>query len=424
MSTVRFNLRLKREESTLIIAKFRYDGRKIFVYSTRQKIEPKFWNDTKMRPKKDRRFPQYEELNFYLNKIEDHILNAYRKFKNEGISPTGKQLKHEMDILTKKIEPEEDSKAKKITFFKYFESFIEERSKTYKEQTVKSYKVVFNRLKEYAAKNRKPNFEDITLDFYNNYLTFLYSKPYSFSKNTVNKHIRVIKTVLNEATEKGINTNLTFRSKSFKKPIHDTDHIYLNEDELTHLYNIDFSSLPKIERVRDLFIVACYTGLRFSDFTNIKQENIKVIDGVEVIQITTIKTDESVTIPLHPFVKAIFAKYKDVNENSLPKTYSNQKMNEYLKEMANWADFNEKVLFSISKGGKRCDIIKHKWELVTTHTARRSFATNAFKAGVPAISLKQITGHKTESAFLTYIKVTDEENAVLMASHSFFNTLD
>lgn len=209
-------------------------------------------------------------------------------------------------------------------------------------------------------------------------------------------------------TDRGINQKLDFKSKRFKVTTEDTESIYLNEAEIQKLNDLSLKDKIKLERVRDLFIVGCYTGLRFSDFTQIKAENIK--DGY--FNIRTQKTDEFVSIPIHPMVKAIMMKYENEYLNSLPPSISNQKMNEHLKKIGEMAELNDYVITSQTKGTLRVETKSKKYELITTHTARRSFATNLYLSGFPAISIMKITGHKTEKAFLRYIKMKPQENAM------------
>ena len=118
-------------------------------------------------------------------------------------------------------------------------------------------------------------------------------------------------------------------------------------------------------------------------------------------------------------IKSIINKYK-TEERVLPKPISNQKMNNYLKEIARLSGIEGKIIQQITNGGIDSTEIKDKWELVTTHTARRSFATNAYKSGIPSLKIMMITGHTTESSFLRYIKITGEENAISMAGEQFF----
>ena len=220
---------------------------------------------------------------------------------------------------------------------------------------------------------------------------------------------------MNEATERGVNTNLEFKKRKFKTIREESDSIYLTLTELERFEKLDLSASPRLDKVRDLFLIGCYTGLRFSDFIQIKPENI--ISAKSMLQIRTQKTSERVSIPLHKTVKAILKKY----HNNLPKAYSNQTMNGYLKEVASLAKLKEKVETTITRAGKVEKKSIEKYKLVSTHTARRSFATNLYLADVPSISIMKITGHKTERAFLSYIRVTQEQNADKLLNHPFFN---
>lgn len=220
---------------------------------------------------------------------------------------------------------------------------------------------------------------------------------------------------MNEATERGVNNNLEFRNKKFKTIREESDSIYLSVDELNKIEKLDLSSSPRLEKVKDLFLIGCYTGLRFSDFTQIKQENIN--SDNTVINIRTHKTGQRVSIPLHKTVRNILKKYN----NNLPKAYTNQTMNEYLKQIVSLAGIKELIETTITRAGKIEKNISPKYKLVSTHTARRSFATNLYLAEVPTISIMKITGHKTEKSFLQYIRVTQKENADKLLTHPFFN---
>ncbi|MEJ7823696.1 MAG: site-specific integrase, partial [Chitinophagaceae bacterium] len=161
--------------------------------------------------------------------------------------------------------------------------------------------------------------------------------------------------------------------------------------------------------------VACYTGLRFSDLIQIRTENI--INEGKHIKVRTEKTGENVIVPIHKFVKAIIKKY----QGGLPSAISNQKMNDYLKEIAELAGIDSVIKSSITRGGRTQTTINKKFDLVTTHTARRSFATNTYLQDMPAISIMKFTGHRTEKSFLKYIRISQEDNADKLSSHPFFN---
>ncbi|MCB0745912.1 MAG: integrase catalytic domain-containing protein, partial [Ignavibacteriae bacterium] len=187
---------------------------------------------------------------------------------------------------------------------------------------------------------------------------------------------------------------------------------YLNEQELQTLINLDLSKQKQLDRIRDLFIVGCYTGLRFSDFSQLRPEHIMG----NTIRIKTQKTDHWVTIPLFNPVKDIIEKYKDT-PHVLPKSVTNQTMNRRLKDLGELAGMDQDMLKIRNSGKKRIEDVQPKFQFISTHTARRSFATNMFKRGIPSRVIMQITGHKTEKAFSTYIKISQEENAALMLKY-------
>ena len=261
-------------------------------------------------------------------------------------------------------------------------------------------------IQEYE-KNRKIKLEFRNIDklFFNDFVAYL--QELGLSTNTIWHKTVSIKAVMKAANEQELTDNTKYTT--FKNVSEESQAIALSEKELDLLAKYDFSKSPRLERTRDLFLIGCWTGLRFSDFTRIKQENIK--DNFLTIQQQ--KTNEFVTIPLHPVFLSIWNKYNGV----LPANISNQKFNDNLKDVCKDAGLNDRVIKSITKGGKKISTVYEKWELVSSHTARRSFATNLYKSGFPSISIMQITGHKTESSFLKYIKVTKEEHAKMLMKH-------
>jgi len=171
-----------------------------------------------------------------------------------------------------------------------------------------------------------------------------------------------------------------------------------------------------LERVRDIFIIGSETGLRFSDLSKLNKENIT---PENTIRIKTEKVGKTIEAPITPKVRQIFEKYN----YQLPKIPTNKNFNDYIKMVASRAGINEPVTIERSKGVFVIGQTVEKNELTTSHTARRSFATNAFLAGVPSISIMKITGHKTEASFMKYLKMSAKDNAIKMQSHPFFNKL-
>lgn len=158
--------------------------------------------------------------------------------------------------------------------------------------------------------------------------------------------------------------------------------------------------------------LGAFTGLRFSDFSRLEWKNIT---NTGTISIQTQKTGTKVVIPIHPVVREILDRGYDFSSSM-----SDQKINRYIKEVGKIAGIDGMVTINRNVGGRTVTESVPKYSLITTHTARRSFATNAYKSGVPTIAIMKITGHREESTFLRYIKVSEEENAEMLKRHSFF----
>jgi len=249
---------------------------------------------------------------------------------------------------------------------------------------------------------RNYDFTDINETFYKRFVTYMLNEK-KYSVNTYGRALKFIKTLISKATRDGYNSNLYYQNIVGVQEA--SESIYLNEDELQAIYKLDLNNRPGLDKVRDLFLIGCNTGLRFSDYTTIQPNDIQ---GGR-LRIVTQKTNSKVIIPLMPDVKAILQKYNF----QLPKAISNQKFNEHLKKIAEEAGIKETIITHITKGGEAVEKKQYKYELVTSHVARRSFATNFYKMGVDILQIMAITGHKTEKEFLKYIKVTGEEMADL-----------
>lgn len=418
MAKVNFNLRdAKSDTPTPVNCVIRYDNNKL-VFPTGISVPPKFWDKDKQKVKQTTSFPNGSQLNERLTSLETLVQKEFRTFENDnGYKPTANELRERLNIATERTE-----KPKETDLFSFIAKFREESKTKVNKETGKTfaYKTQCNRKQlneliiEFSSKRKKPlNFEDIDLEFYNDFTAFLTTGK-EFSINTIGKHIKTLKTILNEAVERGLTDNIKFKSKKFAVLKQESDSVYLNNEELKLIQNLDLSNNTKLEKVRDLFLIGCFTGLRFSDFTNIKPENITG----DLLTIETIKTGQKVSIPIHEAIKPIFQKYMERENKPLPRTLSNQKMNEYIKELCRKVNpLNEFVSIKENKAGVTYFTKYQKFELITTHTARRSFATNNFKSGLSSQVIMAITGHKTEKSFLTYIKVTPSENAEIMRLH-------
>lgn len=382
--------------------------------STGERINPKYWLSDDHRARTTIDNPEGKNLNTTLETHETNVMNAVRDHLTANGAIILDKLKKELvNVLRPKPVNEQES----MTFLKSIAEYKTTCSRAPK--TKVSYQSTINTLNDYndyqkSGNNKKDiSFEDINLDFYESFMNYLVMVK-KFAKNTIGRDIKNIKVFMNYANDKGYSTNQGHRHRKFKKIEETAETIYLNDKELETIYNKDLSDNPKLDRVRDLFIVGCYTGLRFSDLSQITPANFT--NNGTMLRVKTIKTGETVVIPLHWTIKEIFQKY----DNALPRAISNQKFNEYLKKLGDQAEIKENVTLKKTKAGLSFDKHYKKYELITAHTARRSFSTNMFIAGVPTISIMKITGHRTERAFMKYIKISQEQNANLLAKHKYF----
>lgn len=429
MGNINFYLK-KAEPATgkaLIYLQFKFSGQKL-VFSFGQSVDPKNWNSNKQRVKSNRETTADGDhsLNELLDNLERILEKSYKEELKNGI-PTPDRLKgYLVDFINKnKVERREGP-----TLYSLIDRFIagEILKRDGKEKSVGSinnYRTVKLHLQAFEKKYRYPiNFDSITLEFFYKYVQFLRKDlehspqrepgrkvvihKKGLSDNSIAKDISIIKVFMGEAVDLGYTSNYQFRNKKFSFSEVPTDAVYLTEAEIIKLYRYELTN-KKLEQTRDLFVFGCFVGLRYSDYSDIKPENITEIDGELFIRTTTKKTSEEVIIPCNPIVMEIFKKY-EANPNKLPRAYSGQKFNDYIKDVCQMVGLTE-------KGRMASQPEKELYLCISSHTARRSFATNFYLQGFPTIDLMKITGHRTEKAFLTYIRVSKLDTAKRLSQH-------
>lgn len=416
MANVNFSLRSPNSKtSTPIYLIYRIKSEKL-VYPIGIKILPKHWKAENQRVRNIADAKDKLSINNLLNELETLVLKFVDSRVINGLPLSKAVIKKYLDEYFKPVNEQEKS------FFGFIDKLIETEinrinpttGRTITTGTIKSIKGTKALLQLFEITKYKLSFELITLEFYYDFIGWCNSKGYA--PNNTGKHIKNIKKFMNEAVEQELTKNLAFKSKRFIVIKEDVDNIYLTLNELKRMYELDLSDKPSHEKARDLFLIGAYTSLRVSDFNDIKPENIiKRIDGYR-LQIETKKTDHKVIIPLHPYVVAILQKYMGKET----KRMADQTINYKIKDVGKWAEITELETISKTKGGLRITKQIPRYELIKTHTARRSFCTNAYLSGVPTIDIMAISTHKTESSFMKYIKVTKEQQADRMAQHPFF----
>ena len=407
---VNFNLRPGKNPKSIILVFWKH-GKKLVFYPG-LKIDDRYWNKKKQRVKKAAGVDS-SSYNQLLDLLKETCQRKHREYllarNREEVEASWEAYQDFIKSALKSIMGKEEKTGGTFvhSLFSYLDWFIEHREKLprYSKGTITVYKTVRRHLTEFnKVYHRKLDFKTIDLEFAYDFQDYLFNEK-EFSQNYANKVIGTLRTFLNAALEEGHHDNTKHRSKRFQVAKVPVKNIYLNIDELKELFYLKVSEhTPGIANARDLFLLGAFTGLRYSDFSRIKPEHITKVQGVEVVQITTQKTNTEITVPIHPFVKAIFERHEGP-----PRGITNQQLNNHLKDLIKLTSFkNER------------GISGPKWQEVTTHTARRSFATNAFLSGVPTLSIMKITGHRTEKEFMKYIAISGEVNAKVISDHQFF----
>jgi integrase len=405
------------QKFSVLFSNIRYSGYAVKVYLP-FKVNPKLW-DKKKQIVKEKTLPYYDEtldsidtINSGLKRYSQTVCEYIDQYSqtNYNAPPTPDLLKSHINSFFRN---REHKLQVPYNLFTFFQKIIDDtrngirttpKGKIISEGTATTYELVKKVLEDY--KNQSPfhiDFETIDLRFYEDFKKYLFRKQ--FSNNTIGKYFKVLKTILRAAKDHNIQVNDFLDSNKFQVISEDAENIYLTETELDKIKNLNFDKTKRLDEVRDLFLVGCYTGLRFSNFTAIKTENFTSDGFIEVKQS---KSDNKVVIPIKNELRQILEKY----QYKLPKAISNQKFNEYIKEIGQMLpELQTEIEVKTTKGGQVKKETFKKYELISTHTARRSFATNEYLNETSIIAIMSITGHKTEKSFLKYIKLSNRDHA-------------
>lgn len=430
------NIIFRLDDSTngykIIKLVYRFGGEK-FVYSTKEKIQPQYWDANTNRP-----LLTDDKIVNAKNKITKNILDRYEtklieiidEVKRAGAKLTKNYLKSEMDIRLKFKEVAEKTIAKGTIndFYQLINVFIDD-SKSGKRTTkgglkiskgrIKHYKSIISILKEFRE---KINVNDINIEFYNEFIAFRNAEKtikkgdetitiQGKALNTIGSNINIIKAILTYTYKIRLHNNRIFEEDDFRTFAEDIENVYISDSELDILWETDFG--PRLNNVRDIFLIGCYTGLRITDLSQLNKNNF--VHNDTILKVVTDKTKEIVFIPIHWRIHEIIK----IN-NGLPKSISDQNANKYLKELGQKAGFTEKSYYKKTVGGNVEKYVQEKYERITNHTSRRSFATNMYLAGFDVLSIMKITGHQSERMFMKYICVTQRQMAEKMITHPYF----
>nr|WP_321232384.1 tyrosine-type recombinase/integrase [uncultured Psychroserpens sp.] len=404
-----FLLDPKSKTNTPLFLSITYSGNRVKL-KTKQKIKPTAWNKSSKTVRKN--WTEYADVQIELNRIELLVKNTIKVLidKNKSL-PNSSELKK---ILETKVFVEDVADAN-ISFWSYYEEFMDKlkhkknprTGKPITKATIEQYNQTFNTLIDFENVSGKTiSFMLLSNDLYDDIVKYL--EKLNFTPNTIGKHIKHIKSVINNARDNdGISISENYRDKYWsvtKQNKTAEEIVFLNESELDELWNIDLSNKPMLDKARDVFLVGSWTALRISDILKLKLEHI---DNDDIIRIHTQKTDKTVSIPLHNVVKKILKKY----DGCMPQI-SEQKVNESIKIVCEKLISLNNTIYEKKIQGNKVSILEHKrYQKVTTHTGRRSFASNMHKKGISTQTIMAITGHKKEADLYRYIGITNDELA-------------
>ena len=424
---VNFKLRKGKKTNTILID-FRL-GRDVRVRrSTGVEIKSgseKYWDAKKCKIKIPNDITNFLSINEQLRTYEGEIEEAIIKLKSDGrvsSKTCEKAIKQVLKLDNPTVLIKKNKSNIVLDYFDWYLGYYKINNSSYTKKpltrgTLKTYNNSRNYLKRYLE-YKKINtfyFEDIDQNFYNDFINFGYQNNYTI--NYIGTTIQKLKTIIAHACEENVHTNKEFEKRYFAKLEEDINHPYLNEQELEAITNVELNNTLE-NNVRDIFLIGANTGLRVGDLVSfLKTPKLIQMEGKKFINLKQIKTGKEVLIPINSKIQNILKK----RDGKFPPAIHQNIINKLIKSIARKAEIKEKFAVEKTISGKKTKQIKPKCEFISTHTARRSFCTNTYNAGMAPHNIMVMSGHKSEKVFYNYIKASLKSKALQVSEHSFFN---
>jgi integrase len=424
MAAINFLYRSTKENAPLNLRLlFRHESKdyvlgaktKLYIYSDKEfekspKLSAKrYWvkEHPQKRPKDVETANKQLEVNTEINKIENHILRMFNEADPKDVTKDWLALQMELYY-----NPPKQKAGIPNNLINYIDFYIDYRKHEIRPTSAKKFGVVKRKLERMQLERKRPILiKDINANFKKEFLA--YQKSKSYAQNTIQRELKLIKTFCKHARYLGQETHPQL--DALKLDIARTEKIYLTFDELKAIEKKELAH-DYLENARDWLIISCYLGQRISDFLLFTKEMIRIENGKNLLEFTQKKTGKVMTVPLHKKVLEILKK----RNGEFPRSISDQRYNDYIKVVCEKAKLNEKVQGGLQQktehGMRKVSGKYHKWELVSSHIGRRSFATN-FYGTIPTTYLIYITGHNSEAAFLNYIGKSNKDLAMAMSDY-------
>ena len=410
-----------------------------FRHTTEISIDTKMWNPKTQTIRDQLGTTSYKTLNARLKAMREACELLESELMASPVIPTSEEF-------WKRFYLKLDGTARAaVTFTEYLGEYAQRRKRDSLHNTAKQYLTAYNWLVVYEQDTQtKVHFADVTLRFYHSFRRWFLRKGYTL--NTLGTVVKSFKVAYRDARDvDGLHDLHETEKRGFSSANYAAKTVYLSLEELQRIAEVEITpetvlkahpelktgdnslranlarKVESLRIVRNKFLLGAYTALRVSDFNALRDVHVHG----DFFRITTQKTGAQVVIPIHPVIRKMMDDGFDITT-----PITDQKINKHIKEVAKMAGITQlvegtKVETQLVEGTKlkrRRAVVGFfpKCDIITTHTARRSAATNMYKAGIPSISIMRITGHTTEKAFMKDIKITAEENAELMAKNKFF----
>lgn len=440
MQKYRFNLSFRLEQRkdkntgeliskhVPILADISFSGKRIF-FPIGYRIDNAKWIDRvgeeKIQRVKKNTFnsdgDSASDINARITRIHKATEDVFRNLEFGKLTPTPNIVRFELRKMLDEVKTENK------TFFEYYRLFIEEESmlKSWSISTIKKHKTVLNQFKDFR---KNLYFEDLTEETLAKFVKFLLTRQktikgkaddekdrvvFSINNNSINKCLKIFRWFMDWATNRGYNRNIDYKNFNPKlKSISSRENIIaLSVGEFIHLYSMEIEE-KYLDRVRDVFCFCCATSLRYSDVRNLKWKNVKD----DHLELTTIKTGQTLSIPLNDYSSRILEKYREISnpEVACLPVVSNQKYNDYLKILGELAGFDSIESVISYHGSQREEKSLKKWELLTSHVARKTFVTFGILLEIPFEVIRTFTGHKDPKMMERYYQIGKKEQRRFM----------